>query len=408
MFQLAPCFMISFALQIASSDGTQELPVNMTELNPPTNITIVDIQLGELTFTWNDSLSEDIKKSNVRYLFEYKYLDSHTWQEDSRLRDPEYSKIFELHRGVSLRIKNVLIDKRRKTRKESNWTVKDIQPPSGDLKTMVSNFLCIVYNHSSMNCTWRAGSKAPTDTQYVMHYSQGSIKRCVPHLTDANEGCHADHIEKNCILICVNGSSDSTAIRPYYTELDPQLYEIYNPPVNLEVSPNLTVKWDMPPGYNIGIDCFAFELEVTDLDEGSTKLLSIRGETEYVLVNLNPTKRHSVKVRMKLQYCKETRFWSEWSNEDFIERSNLSREYLVLLILPIVTMMIVLLLLFTFTRYKVLEIVFKPIPDPQKKFKALFDEYNGNFQNWINYQIPNSKVDECYPVTIEENPQTET
>ncbi|XP_038675033.1 erythropoietin receptor-like isoform X3 [Scyliorhinus canicula] len=312
MWLLASCFAISFVLATVLSVGNLEFRANLTaKLNPPTNITIVDRQLGELTITWKDNLSEDIKKwSNVRYLFEFKYFDSDDWQEDSRHQDPEYMRTFELHRGVSLRVKNILLDKQRSiVINESNWTLKNIQPPP----------------------------------------------------------------------------------------------EIYNPPVNLKVLPNLTVKWEMPPGYVININCFAFELEVTDLDKCNTELLGLHGETEYVLVNINPMKRYSVKVRMKLKHCKETKFWSDWSNEDFIERIHSFNAYQMLLMLAIITAVTGLLLLFVFRRYKVLETVFKPIPDPQKKFKALFEEYNGDFQNWINCQIPISKADECHPVAVEES-----
>ncbi|GCB76803.1 hypothetical protein scyTo_0015555 [Scyliorhinus torazame] len=363
MLLLAPCFAISFVLPIVLSDGNLGFRANLTKLNPPTNITIVDRQLGELTITWKDNLSEDMKKwSDVRYLFEFKYFDSDDWQEDSRHQVPEYMRTFELHRGVSLRVKNILLDKQRSiVINESNWTVKNIQPPPGDQETLVSNFSCIIYNHSSMNCTWRKGSKAPTDTEYVMYYRQSeTTRRCIHYFTkNGRSGCQVDQgiydAEEN-ILICVNGSNNTGTIRSYYAELDPQEYEIYNPPVNLKVLPNLTVKWDMPPGYVTNINCFAFELEVTDLDE---------------------------------------------------ENVHLFNAYWMLLMLAIITAMTGLLLLFAFRRCKVLETVFEPIPDPQKKFKALFEEYNGDFQNWINYQIPISKADECHPVVVEESSTSE-
>ncbi|XP_072333393.1 interleukin-5 receptor subunit alpha-like isoform X2 [Scyliorhinus torazame] len=406
MFPLVPCFAISFVLPIVLSDGRL---ANLTELHPPADITIASRHLGELTVTWNDSISQDIKKwCVIRYPIEFKYYDSDDWQEDSRRLYPKHVEVFELHRGVSIRVKNMLLDKT--IIKESNWTIMDIPPPPGDRETLASNFSCIIYNHSSMNCTWRKGSKAPTDTEYVMYYRQDKItRRCIHYFMDANgaQGCHVDHIGNENILICVNGSSNSTIVQPYYTQFDPFECEIYNPPVNLEVSQNLTVKWDMPAGYNNDPYCFAFELKVTDLDGDSTKLLRIDHVTEYVLVNINPTKRHSVKVRMKLAHCDETKFWSDWSNEDFIENLHSFNAYWMLLMLAIITAMTGLLLLFAFRRCKVLETVCEPIPDPQKKFKALFEEYNGDFQNWINCQIPISKADECHPIAIEENPQAE-
>ncbi|XP_043548275.1 interleukin-13 receptor subunit alpha-2-like isoform X3 [Chiloscyllium plagiosum] len=407
------CFAISFVLPILLSDGYMDFLANLTDLNPPTNLTIVDRQLGEVTISWNDGLSEIIKQHRcIRYPFEYKYFDSHTWQEDSRLLQPEYMKRFELHRGVYIRVKNVLLDEHKRTIKESNWTVMDIQPPPGDQETLAFNFSCVLYNHSTMNCTWNSGRQAANDTQYKMYYRQNDVTlQCTHYMdVDGKKGCHIEpgtvDVEEN-ILICVNGSNSSRTIQQYYTEFDPQEYEVYNPPVNLEVLPNLTVKWDMPPAYDINIHCFAFELNVTDLDQGRTELFTCRYETKYVLVNINPTTRHSVKVRMKLKYCKETKFWSNWSNEDFIEPVQMFNVYWMLIILAVLVMVVGLILMLAFKSYSMLELVLKPIPSPQKKFKSLFDEYNGDFQNWMNCQVPVSNVDECLPVVIEESPQTE-
>ncbi|XP_059502926.1 interleukin-13 receptor subunit alpha-2-like [Stegostoma tigrinum] len=413
MVLLYTCLTISFVLLLALSDGRLEFLADITDLNPPTNLTVVDRQLGEVTFSWNDGLSEFIKaQSRVRYLFEYKYFDSQSWQEDSRLLEPEYMKRFELHRGVYIRVKNVLLDKHQKTVKESNWTVMGIQSSTGDRETLASNFSCVLYNHSAMNCTWYCGRKAPNDTQYKMYYRQNDATLQCTHYTDVGgrQECHIDQgtvdVEEN-VLICVNGSSNSRMIQQYYTEFDPQVYEVYNPPVNLEVLPNLTVKWDIPPGYAINIDCFAFELNVTDLDKGRTELFTCRHETKYALVHIKPTTRYSVKVRMKLKHCKETKFWSPWSNEDFIEPVQVLNIYWMLITLAILVTVLGLILMFAFKRYRLLEIVVKPIPSPQKKFNALFEEYNGDFQNWINCQIPVSEVDECHSVIIEENPQSE-
>ncbi|XP_067889318.1 interleukin-5 receptor subunit alpha-like isoform X2 [Heterodontus francisci] len=357
MLLLVPCLVVSFVLQIALSDGSPELPANLFDLNPPTDIMIVHTHLGELTFSWNDSLSKDIKKLGVvKYLFHYKYFDSNIWEKDARLLDPEHVKTFELHRGVSVRVKNLLLDKRKHLIKESNWTEKDIQPPPGDRETLASNFSCVVYNHSSMNCTWSIGSKAPSDAQYIMYYrrTENTIQ-CTQYFMDVQgrQGCHIDQVTgdvEDNVLICIVGSSNSTVIRAYYTEFDPQLYEIYNPPLNVEILPNLTMRWDKPPGYDINSECFEYQLKVTDLAENSTELLTAGDATEYVLLTINPTKHYSVKVRVKLMYCKETKFWSNWSNEVFIEPNQTFKVTRVLFTLAMIAIIAGMLLLFLFRR----------------------------------------------------------
>ncbi|XP_059502776.1 interleukin-13 receptor subunit alpha-2-like [Stegostoma tigrinum] len=410
MVPLACCLVISFVLPVELDSRCTKVQGNLSDLNPPTNLMIVDRQLGELTISWNDSLSE-IRKANicVRYPFEYKYFDSQTWQEDSRLLEPEYTKAFELHRGVYIRVKSMVLTWRKIIKKESNWTVIAIQPPPGDQETLASDVSCIIYNYSFMNCTWRRGSKAPHDTRYIMYYRQdGNTAQCTHYFVDEHgrQGCHVAEIKVDVekILLCINGSSNSTLIQAYYTEFNPQEHEIYNQPENLRVLPNLTVMWDVPPDN----ECTEYQLNVTNLDQGSTELLSAGEETKYVLGSINPTKRYSLKVRRKAKHtCNENMFWSEWSNEVFIEPTRSFNMHWILRMLAIVIAMVAILLIFAFRRYRVLEIAFKPIPDPQKKFKALFEEYNGDFQNWINCRIPVSTVDECHPVVIEESPQNE-
>ncbi|GCC31442.1 hypothetical protein chiPu_0009900 [Chiloscyllium punctatum] len=262
MAPFACCLAISFVLPVVLSNTDMQVLKNISELNPPTNLTIVDRQLGEVTISWNDGLSEIIKASTrVRYPFQYKYFDSQTWQEDSRLQESEYRKTFELHRGVSVRIKTMVQDLRKIKKVESDWTVIDIQPPP---------------------------------------------------------------------------------------------------------------------------------------------------ETKYSLQSINLTERYSVKVRVKSKStCGENKYWSEWSNEVFIERTlSLNMHWFVHMSVVLVTM-VGLLLIFAFGKYRVLEVAFKPIPDPQKKFKALFEEYNGDFQNWMNCQVPVTELDECHPAVIEESPHIE-
>ncbi|XP_043548277.1 interleukin-5 receptor subunit alpha-like [Chiloscyllium plagiosum] len=410
MAPLACCLAISFVFPVVLSNTDMQVLKNISELKPPTNLTIVDRQLGEVTISWNDGLSEIIKASTrVKYPFEYKYFDSQTWQEDSRLLESEYRKTFELHRGVSVRVKTMVQAMRKIKKVESNWTVIDIQPPPGDHETLASNVSCIVYNNSLMNCTWNQGSKAPHDTRYEMYYRQGgNISQCTSYFLDEDgrQGCHVSQIEVNAenVIICVNGSSNSTLIQAYYTDFSPWEYEMFNAPINLKVLLNLSVTWEMLHCCR----CFQFQLQVTNLDQGHHEFFIVEEETKYSLQSINLTERYSVKVRVKSKStCGENKYWSEWSNEVFIERTlSLNMHWFVHMSVVLVTM-VGLLLIFAFGRYRVLEVAFKPIPNPQKKFKALFEEYNGDFQNWMNCQVPVSELDECHPVVIEEGPHIE-
>lgn len=389
---------IFFALSNGSSD-------NRTDLNPPTNFRIVDMQLGELKFAWDSNLNkETINQFKVKYIFTVKYFDAAQWESEVRLDKPKYYHNFELHRGVSVRIKNV--PTRGVKFKDSNWTVMEISP-SGDPETLASNFSCVLYNHTFMNCTWRPGKKVPTGTRYKMYYKQDDVDiKCTHYYTDLDgrQGCHIgengiDPEEE--VLICINGSNNSSPIRPYYTEVIPQLIEKYNPPFNVEVSPNLTVTWEKPSGYDVNDHCFEYQLQLTELDENKIEILHVIGHTNFALINANSLKRFSVKVRMMMKKCRESKYWSDWSNEAFFEPKKTFQGRIFVLVFIIILVLAGLLIRIIFRRYKI--IMFRPVPDPQKKFKELFEEHNGDFQKWLGYQIPISKYDDCCTVVIEEN-----
>ncbi|XP_062910641.1 interleukin-5 receptor subunit alpha-like isoform X2 [Mobula hypostoma] len=358
MFLLPAYLAIHLALSVGSSSKILDLQVNLTHVNPPTDLKIVDGQFGDFNFSWNSNLTEDLLNGyKVKYVFEYRYHDKDRWENDGRLPTEEHESKFELHRGVSIRIRNVLLSEETVLRK-SNWTEKMIRSP--DLQ--------------------------------------------------GRQGCHIgkmvieqDDLEEP-LLICVNGSNNSTSISPYYVQINPQEFEKYNPPHNVKIFPNLTVTWDKPAGYNINDDCFGYQLQLTELDGNNIKVLHVKGETKRIL-NTNLAKRYSVKVRTKMEVCLETKYWSEWSVEAFIEPKELLNGRVVAIVLLMTAVMTILLMSLIFRRYK--DFIFRQVPDPQKNFKELFEEYNGDFQKWLGYQIPTSKYEECSTVVIEERTRPE-
>ncbi|XP_062910640.1 interleukin-13 receptor subunit alpha-2-like isoform X1 [Mobula hypostoma] len=412
MFLLPAYLAIHLALSVGSSSKILDLQVNLTHVNPPTDLKIVDGQFGDFNFSWNSNLTEDLLNGyKVKYVFEYRYHDKDRWENDGRLPTEEHESKFELHRGVSIRIRNVLLSEETVLRK-SNWTEKMIRSP-GNRETLASNFSCVLYNHSFMNCTWHPGNKLPIGSQYRMYYKYlGNAMECAHYFTDlqGRQGCHIgkmvieqDDLEEP-LLICVNGSNNSTSISPYYVQINPQEFEKYNPPHNVKIFPNLTVTWDKPAGYNINDDCFGYQLQLTELDGNNIKVLHVKGETKRIL-NTNLAKRYSVKVRTKMEVCLETKYWSEWSVEAFIEPKELLNGRVVAIVLLMTAVMTILLMSLIFRRYK--DFIFRQVPDPQKNFKELFEEYNGDFQKWLGYQIPTSKYEECSTVVIEERTRPE-
>lgn len=89
--------------------------------------------------------------------------------------------------------------------------------------TSAENFTCVLYNVSSVNCTWNAGRNAPEDVQYFLYLKKyREQKRECPHYINNTLGRHITcHIPKMTfgknedIYYIVNGSSKKSQIQFY-------------------------------------------------------------------------------------------------------------------------------------------------------------------------------------------------
>ncbi|XP_042190576.1 interleukin-5 receptor subunit alpha-like isoform X2 [Callorhinchus milii] len=403
---------LTIAVPIVLSADNLEKLTDLSEINPPADVHMEEIELGELSISWNSNLSEDIHKMfSINYQFEWKYNDSVTWQPASRMEDPEYTDDFELHRGVDMQVKNVIIEKPinfDSMEAESNWTEMHYPPASGDPETAAANISCIVYNNTYMNCSWQIGTKAPEDIVYFLHYRQDDDTRiCTDYLKDdrgRHIGCHiVNGIDTEVIVILlVNGSSQQAEIYPIYRIFQPSSFEKFNPPVNVQVV-NHTVKWDISDNTSItNPRCFAYLLNVKDWTNNAEKNISVNERTDYKLLVYIPSKRYSVKVSLSLQFCGVSQFWSDWSNEVFIEAEHSgsfsSSPMLILLVVVLNLSVLVIICLLK----RVIKKMLVPVPDPQRKFPELFGKYNGDFQ-WLGYKEQIWIAAECTTAPIEEN-----
>lgn len=52
----------------------------------------------------------------------------------------------------------------------AEWTWGILSVLAGMNETAISNFTCVIFNVSFMNCTWHVGRTATEDTQYFLYW----------------------------------------------------------------------------------------------------------------------------------------------------------------------------------------------------------------------------------------------
>ncbi|XP_078078648.1 interleukin-13 receptor subunit alpha-1-like [Mustelus asterias] len=260
----------------------------------------------------------------------------------------------------------------------------------------IANLSCFFHNTSQMNCTWDIDGQAEPDAQYTLSYSNERNHR---EIGCSSHSCHVQNFElfifRN-VKICLTQSSQNPAKRQCIVIL-PVTYYKSNPPVKVKVN-DTEVEWEPPEGHHPSPD-FYYQVEITDRSN-NVKMTEGMKLTKWTIENCK--KRYSVKVRAKVLNHITDSLWSDWSQAVNIEPK---KDFtLLLVIVPIITFgALLLLMMFICTRYKLLENLCQPIPDPEKKFKGLFDNYHGNFEEWIRVKPFVTNLPEKYiAVTVED------
>ncbi|XP_068778513.1 granulocyte-macrophage colony-stimulating factor receptor subunit alpha [Struthio camelus] len=263
--------------------------------------------------------------------------------------------------------------------------------PGGMPGTAITNFSCVVYNVSLMNCTWCAGGDAPGDTQYFLYWQnsrEGEEMECELYVEDGkgrHTGCHFQNVAiKDAITyFVVNGSSKDSVIQFYDEYIELYTIERLTPPLN--VSANCTgdpqgciIEWQEPLTSHVeNKDCFQYEINIQKKDkpkeEKTDPPVRVRNY-RYEFQNFNVKKKYILKIRARGKNCLVNSNWGEWSDpiefgpgkDDFI--------FVILILIALGTISATLLQSFLCKRYCSSKRVFSPIPHPRDKFNILTDE----------------------------------
>ncbi|XP_078401227.1 interleukin-13 receptor subunit alpha-1-like [Cetorhinus maximus] len=266
----------------------------------------------------------------------------------------------------------------------------------------ITNLSCLFYNYSQMNCTWDLNEHAPADAQYALSYQFiGKNEELTCQMTGCcNTTCQFQKDKLNhfdIIEICVAESSQHLT-KPCCISISPATYYKASAPIKVEVN-ETEVKWDPPRGVHPSEDFF-YQVQITDNSNNVKKIEDVT-LTKWIIENRK--KRYSVKVRAKIDNHFSDSLWSDWSQAVNIEPQPKDYTLLTEIAVVIIVVALVVLLMFTCRRYKLLENLCQPVPDPERMFKGLYDHHNGDFQEWINAKPLVTKVpDECIAVTLED------
>ncbi|XP_077199468.1 granulocyte-macrophage colony-stimulating factor receptor subunit alpha-like isoform X2 [Paroedura picta] len=269
-------------------------------------------------------------------------------------------------------------------------------PPEEMDGTSVENFSCVLYNVSSLNCTWNAGRNAPEDVQYFLYLKYREVssgidgkKRECPHYISNVLGRHiACHVPKitfesteDIYYIYVNGSSQKSQIRYYDALLKLCHHERIGPPQTItqncsKLSSKCIVQWT-PPITNEKCCCLCYEIK----DETENTTESIHDNYK----SFDVDQRHVVMIR-SFKRSFDFTVYSEWSEPiilDFLSQPNLFPT-INLVLIAVGTILMILILAFLCKRYRIWHKLTLPVPQP----KDLFQQYSKNMEKELVDPIP--------------------
>ncbi|XP_025891133.1 granulocyte-macrophage colony-stimulating factor receptor subunit alpha-like [Nothoprocta perdicaria] len=262
---------------------------------------------------------------------------------------------------------------------------------SGMPGTAITNFSCVIYNISFMNCTWCAGRDAPGDTQYFLYWKNSREEeetQCELYVKDENgthKGCQFQNVSIKDITtyFMVNGSSKDSLIRFYDEYII--LYKIERLTAPLNITANCTaeprgcvIEWQEPLTSHVeNKDCFQYEINIKNKDEPKEEKMNppVRVRNyRYEFQNFNAKKIYILKIRARGKNCNVNSSWGEWSEPiEFGQRKD-DFIFVILILITLGIISVTLLQFFLCKRYCNFKRICSPIPQPRDKFHVLTDE----------------------------------
>ncbi|KFO79906.1 Cytokine receptor-like factor 2, partial [Cuculus canorus] len=261
----------------------------------------------------------------------------------------------------------------------------------------------INFNHEKMQITWAARKLFPQENvSFSYTFDEGDHiiwKPCPTYLLDQdyNYGCLFE-TEGPTLTISIRNNNGSKEL--YSKRLKSDFYIKPSPPENVTFlwkEDTVTVSCNKP---NRAVRCLTLELQYKskfdkDWQSRTAKCCSVREQ------GFDPGKCYYFRVRLKrlVPYCNVVHYSSDWEAETFWMNGTLldscddgiksqSNTVIVLICLLAVLLLMLILSILLCKWQRLQKSVMPAIPDPKYVFADLFNDHNGNFQEWIDKTDP--------------------
>uniref|UniRef100_A0A8C4VSQ5 Interleukin 13 receptor subunit alpha 2 n=1 Tax=Gopherus evgoodei TaxID=1825980 RepID=A0A8C4VSQ5_9SAUR len=253
-------------------------PTFLITFEPPRNLQIIDPGLlGHLYIEWQPPPSLlTLDQCTIKYKLKYRSTGDADWKVVFT-KKLKYGDGFDLSKRTEAKVQTLLEGHcTNESEVKSDWTHTTFQLPSQG-KAQIRDFHCVYYNWEHLTCTWQLGQLAPPGARYELYYWYEGLDHAVQcsdyiQTHGRNTGCNlqnlrqAEYIDFN---VCVNGSSESTQLRPSYFTFRLQNLVKPSPPEKLSVSisayEEIHVAWS-PPAGGTPPHCLDYEVQLTEHD----------------------------------------------------------------------------------------------------------------------------------------------
>ncbi|NXK29506.1 I13R1 protein, partial [Arenaria interpres] len=262
---------------------------------------------------------------------------------------------------------------------------------------------CVWHNLEYMDCSWRPGENASSDTNYTLFYWFDGLKnpeKCNNYSMDHRRCVFSVTFPKvtntyPAISILIR-DDDSEDIRPVCASKNPTTLVRPATPRRLtlsKINDEIYVEWNKSDTFPE--NCLFYEVEYHNGDLDTAQIIQVIFHylqlMDYFFLlcifynlccysHVDPNSKYTFKVRANPKpECYSSELFSDWSEEKSIGEKTDSTFYFVLIItIPLIVAVSMIILLIYLKRLKIL--ILPPIPDPREILKRMFGEQNEDSQ----------------------------